>query len=411
MGLGALFHRNLVYEATDTKTGQTATYTVVTDGGPGMYADWAQDSYRGGMSIPGAWRAARLQAGILGGVPWHAYQDRGGRAQRVRPSPALVEQPAPPDVRVTTFSSWHLDLLWHGNALGLIVDRGRDRAPTAVVPVPARSVFVRRIGQSDNQAADFPVGEIVYWIGGRWRSTRDVIHVKGLCEPGALRGMGILEAHLAGALGLSVELDKQARGVSEHAVPSVKIKSENPDLTQVEADELKAKWMASVRTRVPVVLNPSTDVEPIAWNPTETQLLEARKFSLHEIALIFGLDPSWLGAAQASRVYANIEQEGINLVRFSLQEHFERFEQTLSAHLPAGMWVKAALDGLLRADTLGRYKAHAIGIREGFLQPNEARALEDWAPIPGLDEQWAEHVFRAPTAGPPPAGSVEEGQP
>lgn len=326
--------------------------------------------YRGGMSVPGAWRSALLLSDLIGSVPWHAYRSVGGRpVELMTPTPPLLDQPAPPDTRMTTFSSLALDLIWEGNAVGLIAARNAEGWPTALVPVPSRSVSVRRDG-----------GAIEYRIGQGTYNTDQVIHIKGPCEPGAVRGVGVLEAHL-NTLTLADEQARQARSVSTHGVPTGTLKSDNPDVTEDEARELKAGWLASQRDRTIAVLNSTTSFQPLSWNPEQLQLVEARKFSLHELALIFGLDPSWLGAAQASRVYSNITEDTANLIRFSLGGHLARFEQTLALAFPRGTWVKANLDGLLRATTLPRYQAHQLGIAGGFLTADEARELEDRPPL------------------------------
>ena len=75
------------------------------------------------MTIPGAWSAALLISDFLGQVPWHAYREYGKAKEMLDPTPPLLEQPNPPDPRMATFSSWGLDLLWHGNAVGVISAR------------------------------------------------------------------------------------------------------------------------------------------------------------------------------------------------------------------------------------------------------------------------------------------------
>lgn len=400
--------RNLVYTGTDTNSGETESWTIVTDHGPGMYADFGGDSmYRGGMALPGAWRAARLQAGVLATAPWDAFRLRDGHPEKISPTPPLLYQPFPPEVRVDTFSGWHLDLLWHGNAIGIFTELNRYGWPDAVVPVPADSVMVERVGR---QLPDWPVGALRYWAGGQWWPADRVLHVKGLARPGSLRGMGILEAHLSGTLALAKNLQQQAASVADHAVPSVLIESLDPDLEQEDADALKAKYMASQRTRSPMVLNPTTKITPLAWNPDESQLIEARQLSLVEQALIFGLDPSWLGAAQSSRVYSNLEGEAINLVRFSMLEHFARFEQTLTAAMPRGTWVEANLDSLLRADTLTRYQAHALAIQNRILTDDEVREIEGRRPLtPEQRAHLAQQQTPAQSVTPPapPTAPVE----
>lgn len=413
MGLGRTLNRAVQYEVTNTETGATELFTIET--GKGVAADWARGPYAGGMAHPGAWRAAVLLSDLLGSLPWYAERERGDQdPEKLSPTPPLLDQPHPPDTRMSTFSGAALDLIWHGNAIAIVADRDRHGWPTAMVPRPADQVQVARAQPGDG--LPFPVGTVVYGFnvaggGQRWWSSEDVVHVKGPARAGALRGMGVLECHLTGALKLAGELQKQAGAIADNAVPSMLIKSDDPDMSEADATELKTSYMKSQRTRQPAVMNANTTLEPLAWNPSETQLLDARKFTLNELALIFGLDPSWLGASQTSRVYSNIEQEAINLVKFSLGGHLARFEQELSRHFPRGTRAKANLDALLRSDTLSRYQAHKIGIDAGFLTDDEARALEGRAPL--TPEQRRQLAARRPTpvAPRPASGALDDDEP
>ncbi|MEU5721579.1 phage portal protein [Micromonospora sp. NPDC047738] len=385
--LGKLLNRSTQYTATDTVTGESQTFTILDNIAP----DWSTSGYRGGMSIPGGWRAAVLISDLLGSVPWHAYRQYGGNPlELLDPTPPLLEQPNPPDTRMTTFSSWALDLIWEGNAIGVVAARNAQGWPTAAIPVSASTVGIRRI--TEPGMSHIPVGELEYSVGTMRLSAYDVIHIKGPCQPGALRGMGVLEAHLS-TLNLSHEQNRQARALSRHGVPTGFLKSDNPDLTETEAKQLKEKWLASQRDRTIAVLNSTTSFEPLSWNPDELQLVEARRFSLTDFELMFGLPVGWLGGMNSARQYSNIEQDAVNLLKFTLGGHLARFEQTLSLAFPRGTTVKANLDAILRADTLTRYQAHAIGLDKGFLTNDEVRALENRAPLPEPEK---------PTTPPPP---------
>ena len=375
MGLGKLLTRGR------SQSGEVRTITefAVINGQQVFGSDVERSgTYRAGMSIPGAWRAAVLLSDLLGGVPWHAFRSRAGSSMElVSPTPLLLEQPNPPDTRMTTFSSWGLDLIWDGNAVGVVAARNAEGWPTAAVSVPARSVGVRRVGPG----SWLPVGVLEYRIGNLTFGAHDIIHIKGPCEPGALRGMGVLEAHM-NTLSLATEQNRQARSLSQHGVPTGVLKSENPDLTEPVAKELKKRWLESQRDRTIAVLNASTSFQPLAWNPEELQLVEARRFTLTDLELIFGLPVGWLGGLQSSRQYSNIEADAIQLLKFSLGGHLARFEQTLSLHQPRGTQAKANLDALLRPDTLTRYQAHQIGLDAGFLLLDEVRELENREALP-----------------------------
>ena len=378
MGLGRLFTRSTQYTATDTVTGATATYTVLDNLGP----DWPSVStYQGAMGIPGAWRASTLLSDLIGQVPWNAYRQPSGRPEeKLQPTPPLLEQPNPPDTRMSTFSSWALDLIWEGNAVGVIAARDAFGQPTAAIPVQACNVGVRRI--TPFASSPLPVGALEYSIGSMKLGSQDVIHIKGPCKPGAVRGMGVLEAHL-NTFSLATDQSRQARSLSAHGVPTGILESSNPDLTDDEAADMKSAWLASQQTRTVAVLNSATKFTPLSWNPEQLQLVEARKMSLTELELVFGLPVGWLGGQTSSRTYANIEQDAVNLLKFSLGGHFARFEQTLSLVYPTDTVARANLDAVLRADTLTRYQAHSIALGgQPFLDVDEVREYEHRAPMP-----------------------------
>jgi len=377
MGLGRLLTRSTQYTATDTVTGASWSGYVVDNLGP----DWPSSSaYRGAMSIPGAWRASVLLAGLIGRLPWDAYRKFGGRPEeKLEPAPPLLEQPNPPETRMSSFRSWGLDYLWDGNAVGIVAARSPLGWPTAAIPVPAKSVGVRRVPKFD--PSPIPAGGIEYAIGDMRLGAQDVIHVKGPCEPGDLRGMGVLENHL-NTFTLAQEQSRQARSVSNHGVPTGVLESSNPDLEEPEALEMKARWLANQRDRSIQVLNASTKFTPLSWNPEQLQLVAARKFTLNEIELIFGLPVGWLGGTDSSRKYSNMSQDDVAFMKWAMGDHIEQFEQTLSLAFPRGTQVRANQDAVLQADTLTRYQAHQIALSSAFLTVDEVREYEHRAPLP-----------------------------
>jgi HK97 family phage portal protein len=377
MGLGRLLHaRSTNITATDTISGMSQTYTITDN----IVPNWASGSYRGGMSIPGAYRAATLLSGLIGQAPWDAFRQPIGQPEvKIEPTPPLLDQMNPPETRLTSFRSLAMDLIWHGNGIAVIAARSPLGWPTAAIPVPAWAVGVRRVTKWID--SPLPVGELEYQVGEMRLGSQDVIHIKGPVEPGGVRGFGVLENHL-NTLDLAQSLDRQARSVSQHGVPTGVLTSSNPDLTDNEAADLKANWLRNQQDRTVAVLNPSTTFTPLAWNPEQMQLVEARRMSKADLELVFGLPVGWLGGMTSARQYSNIEQDAVQLLKFSLGDHLAQFEQTFTLALPRGTVARANLDFLLRTDTLSRYQAHAIALSSGFLDVDEVRDLEHRPPLP-----------------------------
>jgi Phage portal protein len=431
-GLGGIFTRDIKVTQSDTVTGQSVTDVIVTAPG-GAYPEWGgQGPYKGVLQIAAAWRASLLLSDLLGRLPWDEYRSPPGAGDGATseetppvqlPTPPVLEQPAPPDTRMVTFASWGLDALFHGNAIGIYADRDRLGYPTAITPVMADLCWVKRVQHNDG--LPWPVGSLAYWIGpqpnwemnpyapGKWYSGDEIFHVKGPCRPGALRGMGVLECGLyGGPLGLARMLDEQAAGVATAGVPTVHIKSYDPDFDGGQAGELKAKAIETQRVRSPMVTNALVDVVPLSWNPTETQLIEARRLSLVDVANMFGMDAEWVNAGQVSGTYQNIEQKGIDFLRHSAGGWLARFEQALSLIRPRGHWVEANRNAELQADTMTRFQVYEIAVRNGILTRDECRALER---RPKLTPKQREEALPASNAhepaGPPGSNNLPGGVP
>lgn len=341
------------------------------------------------MSIPAFWRGSNLLADLLAQVDWDAFTSHGrDQEELIDPRPLLLEQPAPPDARYVTYKSQFLDYLINGNAIGVIATRDAANRPTSMWPVPAAWCGVRRVGPGSSSM--LPIGAVEYWIAGKSYSADEVIHVKGACAPGALRGFGILEAHFAGAIATAHEQQRQARNMSRHGVPPGYIKYTGADA--IEAEELaeaRDDWMRKRDEGGVAALNANLEFSAISWNPDQMQLIEARQLSLNEIANLLGLPSGFVNSTNSggtSLTYSTVDSEALGLLKWTMGGHFVNWEQTLSLCFPRGTRVRADLDHFLRGDTQSRYAAYSTAIGAGFMLRSQARKLEGWSVVPGIDD-------------------------
>lgn len=390
MGLGKMLQRTAPAAPDEHHRWAGSGFEMIIDGQP---INDPLQVYGGGMALPAAWRASLMISDALGSVPWDLWK-MGPQRRTRKKRPLILEKPNPRESRMDTFSGWGLDLVWNGNAIGLYAGWDDEGIPWGVLPIPASLVGIRRVGAEAGNG--LPIGAVRYQIAGKEYGRDEVFHIKGPSQPSAVRGMGVLEAHLSGVSGsrysgtldLALELQRQAAEVGNAGVPTGVLKSDNPDLTETDADEMRRQWMRRQREgRTVQVVNASTSFTPLAWNPDELQLIDARKMSLLETALVFGVQPSALGAETSNRTYRNDNAEDVKFIKWGMRGHLARFGAELSSwwHDPS-LQVLPDLDDYTRPDPLTRAQTSEIRIRSKTLTPNEDRASEGLPPLEGGDE-------------------------
>jgi len=321
------------------------------------------------LGIPAIYRGITLIADAIGALPLCAYRNK----REVLPTPQILLRPVPTETRMETISAMAASLIIHGNYVAVLGEPGSNGLPDSIYPVSADRVQVMRANN----------GRIIYNIDDKAYEQSEILHIKNFTMPGDLVGKGIL-AVAKQALGKEIAINEYASRYFDGGVnPTAVIKSANPDLSQEEADALKSAWMAmySSRNRSPVVMNSSTDFEVLSSNAAESQLVEAQTAGLTEAANILGLPPYFLGSPNSSRTYSNVEQENLQLIKWSIQPIAERIEAAFSDLLVRGQTAAFKYDSLLKTDTASRYDAYAVALSNGFLSVDEVRNYENLDPM------------------------------
>lgn len=320
------------------------------------------------LSVPAIWRATTMIADTVGIMPLEAFRND----IKIEPTPRLLERPNPLETRVETISAMAAALILHGNYIAILGPPGPTGYPDSIYPVDPARVQIHRAG-----------GEKVFTIEDRRYSSAEIMHIKGFSLPGEMVGVGIIAAQRQGIGAAVAVMEYAARYFNGGAMPSYALKSDNPDLTEEEADALKIKWMQTYggKSRIPAILNASTSVEPLTANANDSQLIEARDQAVADSANIVGVPGNMIGAPNTSRTYSNVEAQALEFLRTSIAPLTHRIEAAFTDYLPRGQEAEFDYDSLLRPDTLTRYQAYSMALDKGFMTIDEVRHLEDLPPL------------------------------
>lgn len=124
------------------------------------------------------------------------------------------------------------------------------------------------------------------------------------------------------------------------------------------------------------------ELKAIGYKPEESQLTDARRFQIEEIARIYGLPPVFLQDLTRS-TFSNTEQQGLHLVKHTLSSWLAAWESELNLKLfgrQRSQFAKFNVDGLLRGDFATRMNGYATAVQNAIRTPDEIRALEDLPP-------------------------------
>lgn len=121
----------------------------------------------------------------------------------------------------------------------------------------------------------------------------------------------------------------------------------------------------------------------------DAQFIEARKYSVSDIARMFGVRPHKIGDLEKA-TFSNIEMQSLDSVCDDIEPWVDCWEEAIRYnfidHEDDSVQVEFPLISLLRGDSAARSLYYNKGIMGGWLTRNEARIAESYNPLPGLDE-------------------------
>lgn len=370
MGLAS----GLLTRAEDGSDGSTSSAPL-----PPVRSDGSALTPDTALTLHAVFRAVMIH--VTGAIQLSLDVERGGVALR-DPLP-LVAKPDPEQTRSAWIEQNVTSLALTGNAFWRLYRDSTGAVIAARVLNPHAVTVVKNL--DPRQAPD---GEkYSYYHNAERIPAVDVRHLCYLRVPGHRSGLGPIQAARYELAGVRDTRDYASNWFRDSGQASSTLTTEQK-ITRAQADEYRQAWYETPAGQLRVLGN-GLRYETYALNPADAQWLDSQRFDVTRVARLMGAPASLMLASVegGSQTYANVEQDWIGYVRFSLMKYLREIEEALSSVLPYGHAARFNIETLLRSDTKTRYEGYQLGIASGFLLRSEVRSIEHLPSIDGIDDQ------------------------
>jgi len=211
-----------------------------------------------------------------------------------------------------------------------------------------------------------------------------LLHIRHRVRPGRRLGLSPLDAAAANIANVAGYEATAAKLANRSGLPTQGILATDQEITEDTAERYKHKWQARDPGDV-AVLGSGLRYESLSLSPRDLALLELREFDGRAIATAFGVPPFMVNLAAAGDLtYSTVQGQMDYFWRATLRPLSVNIGRALGTWLPGRQTVVFDADAYIRPEMPARITAYAEAIAAGVLTVDEARALENLAPLGGL---------------------------
>jgi HK97 family phage portal protein len=357
--------------------------------------EFAEMTGNSALAVADAYACIRVLAEAAASLPLHIYRAIPDGRQRLRnQTDHLLLYPAPGMTQSALVGQIVLQLNLYGNAfLGKFRDADGRVSRLSLLPPQAVSVAMKN-------------GDLQFTVSGQGGQTvhtvDDIVHIKALSQDGLMGLSPVKQARRALQLSLSLSANAQAFW-RNYAQPLGYIslpEGADPDPAQLAEilKEFEAEHGGINAHRLAILAN-GAKFETVQIPADDAQFLEQRMLSSVEVARIFRVPAHMIGAeiphGGRSQTYANLEQQSLEFVQYSLRPWLVQIEQALSCDgdlFNKNTYCEFKLDALLRADSVSRAAFYTAALGNtvtgapGWMSRREVRLLENLDPEQEADD-------------------------
>ncbi|MGQ3051092.1 MAG: phage portal protein [Roseateles sp.] len=324
------------------------------------------------------WACINYLSRTVGQLPWRVMQETETGAKRAPMHPVEYLIKTRPNREMSSFAFRETLVGWaarYGNGVAEI-QRDRRGVPVALWPIhPSRVTFERD-----------EAGDLVYGVAGSdgeksFLRAEDVYHVRGFGE-GAV-GLDVI-TYAAESIGWAnaTELFGASffgNGANISGFLSVPGKMSLGGKEALDA-ELKEKHGGPRKGNKTMIVDAGMKYEKSGVAPDDAQFTETMQHQVEQICRWFGVPPHKV-MHMLRATFSNIEHQSIEVVVDSIAPWCKRFEDEADYKFfgqnRQAFYTKMDLKGLLRGDFKSRQEGLQVMRRNGVINANEWRRLED----------------------------------
>lgn len=338
-------------------------------------------SGQGAMRHWAMWACARVVADAVSTLPVDLMQGNGDAAVPIDPLPLMLQRPSAYADRVDWLSQVIVSLLTSGNAYGIIASRDRMEYPTQINLLAPGAITAE---------IDADTGRKIYrGHNGKIVSSELVWHRTGLVWPGDVVGLDPV-TYFVRTITLGLEAERYAADYFTNGAHPTAVATTDQQVTQDQAETIKKRIKRAVASRDVPVFGAGIELKPWQGSPNDSQLGETIRMNAAMVCAIYGVPPEKIGVSMGdagSVTYANREQRAQDFLNDAVNPWLVRMERSMSEWFPRGKFVKFNTGGFLKSDLKTRYESYAIATGgKPWMEPHEARSLENLPPIAGIDD-------------------------
>jgi hypothetical protein len=180
---------------------------------------------------------------------------------------------------------------------------------------------------------------------------------------------------------------------SSGGAPIVMITTDQ-ELDTPQAEAIAARWLARREKgpAYPAVLGKGAKAGPFGTDVAAEDAGQAQDRLIASIARYLGVPAPYINAPSyaGSLTYQNVEQSGLDLVRYTFRAYADPIGDALSDLLPGdyleGRTIRLDLAALTRGEQAARYSSWGAALAAGWLTINEVRQAEGYPPLDELGQ-------------------------